>query len=162
MTNRPEPKNSPDLLFKPFTQQLWLAIVALGFFTGIIMWLYEADIGHPGNDIIGSDGRTLYGLMRNFARTSYLSFSTLFGTGSHEPKTIYGQVYCTVWIFFSLIIISSYTANLASILTMRDLDTEIKTIEDVIAKNGVLCNKNNTAFGQYVKNAYGPLGLRMV
>jgi len=36
-----------------------------------------------------------------------------------------------MWWFFTLIMISSYTANLAAFLTMEKIDTPIKGVEDL-------------------------------
>jgi len=37
----------------------------------------------------------------------------------------------SMWWFFTLIMISSYTANLAAFLTMDKMDTPIKNVEDL-------------------------------
>ena len=37
----------------------------------------------------------------------------------------------TMWWFFTLIMISSYTANLAAFLTMDKMETPIKGVEDL-------------------------------
>ena len=36
-----------------------------------------------------------------------------------------------VWFFFALIMIASYTANLAAFLTVETLETPIKSVEDL-------------------------------
>lgn len=40
-----------------------------------------------------------------------------------------------LWWFFTLIMVSSYTANLAAFLTVESLYTPIKSIEDLAGQN---------------------------
>jgi ABC-type amino acid transport substrate-binding protein len=152
--NRPKPESSPNKLFKPFTGALWTAILLLALFSGVVMWSLEAAVSNEGVDIVGSHGRTLVGFIRNLARTMYLSFSTLFGTNSHSPKTSYGRFYSFFWILFSVLILASYTANLASILSSNPLDFDINSIEDMLQLDKKLCVKANTAFGKYIEVTY--------
>lgn len=42
-----------------------------------------------------------------------------------------------MWWFFTLIMISSYTANLAAFLTNERMDTPIKGVEDLIKQNKI-------------------------
>lgn len=42
-----------------------------------------------------------------------------------------------MWWFFTLIMISSYTANLAAFLTMERMDTPITGIEDLVNQNKI-------------------------
>ena len=41
-----------------------------------------------------------------------------------------------MWFFFALILISSYTANLAAFLTVDSKDTPIESVDDLEAKTG--------------------------
>lgn len=40
------------------------------------------------------------------------------------------------WSFFTLILVSSYTANLAAFLTVESLSTPIENVEDLAANKG--------------------------
>ena len=46
-----------------------------------------------------------------------------------------GRGVLSIWLFVVLIIVSSYTASLTSILTVQQLDTSIKVIEDLKNSN---------------------------
>ncbi|KAK3099395.1 hypothetical protein FSP39_003765 [Pinctada imbricata] len=48
-----------------------------------------------------------------------------------SPKAISGRIVGSVWWFFTLIIISSYTANLAAFLTVERMNTPIESAEDL-------------------------------
>ena len=47
------------------------------------------------------------------------------------PKSLSGRVAATSWWYFSLIFISSYTANLVAFLTVEKLVTPIENVEDL-------------------------------
>jgi len=47
------------------------------------------------------------------------------------PKSFSGRVAATSWWYFSLIFISSYTANLVAFLTVEKLVTPIESVEDL-------------------------------
>jgi len=43
----------------------------------------------------------------------------------------------SVWWFFTLIMISSYTANLAAFLTIERMDSPINNVEDLAKQSGI-------------------------
>ena len=47
------------------------------------------------------------------------------------PKSLSGRVAATSWWYFSLIFVSSYTANLVAFLTVEKLVTPIESVEDL-------------------------------
>ena len=47
------------------------------------------------------------------------------------PKSVSGRIVGVAWWFFSLILISSYTANLAAFLTVDKMITPIENAEDL-------------------------------
>lgn len=51
------------------------------------------------------------------------------------PKSLSGRVAATSWWYFSLIFVSSYTANLVAFLTVEQLVTPIESVEDLGEKN---------------------------
>ena len=53
------------------------------------------------------------------------------------PRSISGRVVTGVWWFFSLILVASYTANLAAFLTVEKLVTPIETVEDLASQTDI-------------------------
>ncbi len=49
-----------------------------------------------------------------------------------QPRTISGRVLAMFWYFFTLIMVATYTANLAAFLTITRLDTPIQSLEDLV------------------------------
>jgi hypothetical protein len=52
-------------------------------------------------------------------------------------RSISGRIASSVWWFFTLILISSYTANLAAFLTVERMVTPIDSAEDLAAQTEV-------------------------
>ncbi|CAF1156157.1 unnamed protein product [Adineta steineri] len=66
------------------------------------------------------------------------------------PKSFSGRIAATSWWYFSLIFISSYTANLVAFLTVEKLVTPIESVEDLAKqqeiKYGSVRNGTTSAF----------------
>jgi hypothetical protein len=56
---------------------------------------------------------------------------TTVGYGDKAPKTNLGKAVAIIWMFTAVIIISSFTAGIASTLTISSLQTDIQTAEDI-------------------------------
>ncbi|MEM9885728.1 MAG: transporter substrate-binding domain-containing protein [Bacteroidota bacterium] len=56
---------------------------------------------------------------------------TTVGYGDKAPKTLAGKAVAIVWMFTAVIIISSFTATIASTLTIGRLDTDIESLEQL-------------------------------
>lgn len=56
---------------------------------------------------------------------------TTVGYGDITPKTKFGRLISGLWMFISIIIVSIFTASVASHLTINNLQTEIKDISDI-------------------------------
>lgn len=54
-----------------------------------------------------------------------------------SPRSISGRIAGSVWWFFTLILISSYTANLAAFLTVERMVTPINSPEDLASQTEV-------------------------
>ena len=65
------------------------------------------------------------------------------------PRAVSSRAVATAWWFFTLIMISSYTANLAAFLTIERLDLPISSIEDLATskiKYGSIKSGSTTSF----------------
>jgi ionotropic kainate glutamate receptor 2 len=73
----------------------------------------------------------------------WFAVGTLMQQGSDiNPKALSTRLVGGVWWFFTLIIISSYTANLAAFLTVEKVDLTITNVED-------LANQTKIAYGVF-------------
>ena len=60
------------------------------------------------------------------------------------PRAASTRLISTVWWFFVLILISSYTANLAAFLTVERMTMDIENVDDLAAQTEI---KYGTVFG---------------
>ena len=56
---------------------------------------------------------------------------TTVGYGDKAPKSNLGKAVAIIWMFTAVIIISSFTAGIASTLTISGLQTDIENVEDI-------------------------------
>lgn len=62
----------------------------------------------------------------------FFSFSSFMRQSINlVPKSLSGRIAATSWWYFSLIFVSSYTANLVAFLTVEKLVTPIESVEDL-------------------------------
>ena len=87
---------------------------------------YEWDNPHPCNE--------QEVLVNEFSLCNSLWFTvgSLMQQGSDlTPKSMSTRMIAAMWWFFTLIMISSYTANLAAFLTVSRMESPIETAEDL-------------------------------
>ena len=87
----------------------------------------------------------------NLFDSFWFIYGSLVGEGTEMvPRTISGRLLSGSWWFFSLILISSYTANLAAFLTVTKINTPVNSLSDLVSqttiKYGTVRNTNAHAF----------------
>lgn len=70
------------------------------------------------------------------------SFWFVFGSFMQQsnyisPNSMSGRIVSAVWWFFTFILISSYTANFAALLTIERMTTPISSVEELAAQRSV-------------------------
>ncbi|KAG8076534.1 hypothetical protein GUJ93_ZPchr0006g44610 [Zizania palustris] len=106
---------------QPFTLQMWCVTGLFFLIVGVAVWILE----HRINDEFRGTPREQ--IMTIF----WFSFSTLFFAHRENTMSTLGRGVLIIWLFVVLIIQSSYTASLTSILTVQQLETSIRGIDDL-------------------------------
>ena len=91
---------------------------------GIAVWLFERK---RNPDHFG--GNTIQGIGSGFW-FSAVTMATV-GYGDKHPKTIGGRIVSLIWMFTAVIIVSLFTATITSILTVKQLETSVHSLEDL-------------------------------
>ncbi|XP_022140487.1 glutamate receptor 3.7-like isoform X2 [Momordica charantia] len=115
-------KSNAWVFLKPFTVEMWCVTSASFFMIGAVIWLLE----HRVNDDFRGPPK------RQLVTVILFSFSTLFKTNQEETVSPLGRMVMVVWLFLLMVITSSYTASLTSILTVQQLSSPIKGLDDLI------------------------------
>uniref|UniRef100_A0A646QE29 Kainate2 n=1 Tax=Hemiscolopendra marginata TaxID=943146 RepID=A0A646QE29_9MYRI len=131
-----KPQKEPPALFSfldPFSIEVWLYMSAAYIGVSIILFVlarfspYEWENPYP---CIQEPEE----LENNFSFLNSLWFTigSLMQQGSDiAPKAVSTRIVAGMWWFFTLIIISSYTANLAAFLTVETVSSSIESASDL-------------------------------
>lgn len=108
---------------KDFLKVVLLLLLILLFF-GTILWFVE----RKHNKFQFRPG--LWGLFDGLWWSAVTM--TTVGYGDKAPKTNLGKSIAIIWMFTAVIIISSFTATIASTLTVNTLEAKINSLEDLL------------------------------
>ncbi|MDQ8193765.1 transporter substrate-binding domain-containing protein [Coraliomargarita sp. SDUM461004] len=115
------------------------ALIGVLFAFGLLIWWFE----HRHNDEFG--GTTAEGIGSGFWWSAVTM--TTVGYGDKSPKTLGGRIVGLIWMFAAIIIISGFTAAIASSLTVSSLQTRIQSLDDLHgAKVAVLRDSSAAVF----------------
>jgi ABC-type amino acid transport substrate-binding protein len=91
---------------------------------GILVWLFErkANSAHFGGNPLKGIGSGVW--------FSAVTMTTV-GYGDLHPKTTGGRAVSLIWMFIAVILVSLFTATITSMLTIKQLETSVRGIEDL-------------------------------
>lgn len=101
-----------------------VALTGVLFVAGFLVWLFER---RYNREQFG--GTVPKGLVAGFWWSAVTM--TTVGYGDKAPKTMAGRLVALVWMFTSVIIISSFTAAITSTLTVNRLELKVNGPEDL-------------------------------
>ncbi|MCG9972419.1 transporter substrate-binding domain-containing protein [Christiangramia crocea] len=93
------------------------------FIFGFLIWLFERKKNRE------EFGGKFKGVMQGFWWSAVTM--TTVGYGDKSPRTTGGRIIGIIWMFMAVIIISSFTAGIASSLTVKSINDEITSIQDL-------------------------------
>ncbi|XP_071450570.1 glutamate receptor ionotropic, kainate 2 isoform X3 [Hetaerina americana] len=150
-----KPIKQPPNLFSflsPLSLDVWIYMATAYLGVSVLLFIlarfspYEWDNPHPCNEVPDV-------LENQFSLLNSLWFTigSLMQQGSDiAPKAVSTRMVAGMWWFFTLIMISSYTANLAAFLTVERMDSPIESAEDLAKqtkiKYGALRGGSTAAF----------------
>ncbi|XP_074650207.1 glutamate receptor ionotropic, kainate 3-like [Tubulanus polymorphus] len=127
LIKRPQDNVSYFQFMLPLSVNVWMLIIIALAFVSVIMVVI--DTIYPA-----TDGSVRF----NIKESLWFNYGALVQAGTENlPRTISGRMLASTWWFFSLIIISSYTANLAAFLTVSKFNTPISSVADLAAQTEV-------------------------
>lgn len=132
MIKKPE-KQKPGVFsfMEPLSLEIWTCIIFAFLGISLGLWLVSRFSPCEWHKDTSMNGEKM---VNDFTVSNSLWFSlgALMRQGSDEcPRSLSGRIIGGVWWFFVLIIISSYTANLAAFLTIERMLTPIESVEDL-------------------------------
>ncbi|GAX75199.1 hypothetical protein CEUSTIGMA_g2643.t1 [Chlamydomonas eustigma] len=164
-------------VFKPFSVNLWLAILGLVGVSALTMYIFESGRGVNPDEFSWWEVRpSMYPWLRSehlqeryqapvfmmqLDRIGHCAYRGVTSVTSGEtliPSTGPGRIYGAGLVICFMILTASYTANLASILTLNSISGKtITSVYDILAQDKVRCVRNGTAHLAFVRQAFPSL-----
>uniref|UniRef100_A0A672S582 Glutamate receptor n=1 Tax=Sinocyclocheilus grahami TaxID=75366 RepID=A0A672S582_SINGR len=144
MIKKPQ-KSKPGVFsfLDPLAYEIWMCIVFAYIGVSVVLFLvsrfspYEWHTEEPeeGTDGLPSDQPpNEFGIFNSL----WFSLGAFMQQGCDiSPRSLSGRIVGGVWWFFTLIIISSYTANLAAFLTVERMVSPIESAEDLAKQTDI-------------------------
>ncbi|XP_066961996.1 glutamate receptor ionotropic, kainate 2-like isoform X1 [Macrobrachium rosenbergii] len=131
-----KPKKAPPSLFSflsPLSYEVWIYMITAYVGVSLLMYFlsrlspYEWQNPHPCNP--DPDELENQFTLRNCL---WFAIGSLMQQGcDFLPQAVSTRLVAGMWWFFTLIMISSYTANLAAFLTIEQMETPIESVDDL-------------------------------
>ncbi|KAK9911484.1 hypothetical protein M0R45_035392 [Rubus argutus] len=134
-------KENMWIFFKPLSIPLWIASAAFFIVTGFVVWVFE----HPTNENFqGTPGKQIGTVL-------WFAFSTLVFTYTEKLSNNLAKFVVIIWVFVVLILTSSYTATLASMMTVKQIQLNARgnSIGYQSGSLGVIVNLNFSGIKPY-------------
>lgn len=105
---------------------LWVVflLLMLLLFWGVLVWIFER---HENTEEFGGSAGEGIGSGLWWAAVTM----TTVGYGDKSPRTLGGRVVGFIWMFTAIIVISFFTASIASSLTVGQLETSVQGPQDL-------------------------------
>ncbi|NP_001191539.1 glutamate receptor subunit protein GluR1 precursor [Aplysia californica] len=163
MIKKPD-KTKPGVFsfMDPLDTKVWLCI-GLGFLAvSFVLYFVGRFSPYEWNVVEDSTERTATTIF-SISNTLWFSLGALMQQGSDiSPRSFSGRVIGSAWWFFTLIIISSYTANLAAFLTIEKLVVSIDSADDLVGHPTIKYGtKNSGTSWRFFKEAKMETFLKM-
>jgi polar amino acid transport system substrate-binding protein len=120
------------------------ALFAILLLFGFLEWLFERKLNKE------EFGTGIKGLWNGFWWSAVTM--TTVGYGDKSPKTVGGRIVALIWMFTAIIIISGFTASIASSLTTNKMTSNTSTIEDF--KDKQLGTIENSGTDEWLKDNF--------
>ncbi|XP_006089170.1 glutamate receptor 1 isoform X2 [Myotis lucifugus] len=137
MIKKPQ-KSKPGVFsfLDPLAYEIWMCIVFAYIGVSVVLFLvsrfspyeWHSEEFEEGRDQTTSDQSNEFGIFNSL----WFSLGAFMQQGCDiSPRSTPGRMVGTLWWFLSLVIISSYTANLAAFLTVERMVSPIESAEDL-------------------------------
>ncbi|KAL5575317.1 hypothetical protein UlMin_017016 [Ulmus minor] len=137
-------EESAWMFIRPFTWEMWMVTGVILFYTMFIVWFLE----HPTNPEFSGTWKN------QISTTLWFTFSCLFFAQKERVHSNLTKVVVMMWLFVVFILTASYTASLSSILTVRQLESDID-IDWLKRTNQKVGCDGDSFVGRYLQDVLG-------
>ncbi|CAB9513194.1 receptor subunit 1 [Seminavis robusta] len=130
---------------KPFEPAVWGMIALTVFLSALVYQLVEYLNGER-------EDRSLYQWFSDNLYLSFLNFSQNF---EYAPTSLAGRIFGVSMTFWALVIMATYTANLASLFVDSRIEPVlVDSMEAAVVYNYGVCTVENTNLDFYIRDTY--------
>ena len=140
-------KSKMQIIFKPFTGTLWLTIILATIGVGISYTILDSKRKTSMSGITGKIAESIYSA----------TMELMNGANQNEDTPAYIKSVTVTWSFFVLIIIASYTANLAAFLAQTKVNHKYTSVTDCIGNHCNLCHGLSATIRNSLQNKFPSL-----
>ncbi|CAI6345580.1 unnamed protein product [Macrosiphum euphorbiae] len=127
-----KPSRSSTLVsfLQPFSHTLWVLVMGSVHVVALVLYLLDRFSPFARFKLINADGTEEDAL--NLSSATWFAWGVLLNSGIGEgtPRSFSARVLGMVWAGFAMIIVASYTANLAAFLVLERPKTKLSGIND--------------------------------
>nr|KYP40376.1 Glutamate receptor 3.2 [Cajanus cajan] len=138
-------RNRTWLFLKPFTMHMWILILVIIFYNGFVVWLIER------NHCPELKGPILH----QTTTVLWLAFCSMFSLNGGRLHSNLSRLAMVVWLFVALIISETYTANLASMLTVEQFEPTVDSLQKLKKSNATVGCDTGSYCERYLQDALG-------
>ncbi|XP_041364197.1 probable glutamate receptor [Gigantopelta aegis] len=134
-----EDKNSKMFrTFKPFSRDVWILIAGSIIVVGLILCAVNNVSPTSGSDEDEKTPRGRARTPRGLADNLWIVYGSYMEQGAEKtPANISGRFILGFWWVFTILMVASYTANLAAFLTVSFSDEPISSLEDLAKQSEI-------------------------
>jgi len=126
---------------QPFSNNLWAVLFAICIVNGVALWIVNGDL----------QSFSIFSIVHSI----YISFATFTGGTDLVAEKPAANVLNVGFSFFVLLVISTYTANLASFLINQQTPlTKVTSIDDANSKGYTICVLAGSAAASVLSSSY--------
>ncbi|CAF3688902.1 unnamed protein product, partial [Adineta steineri] len=131
LISKPE-KTKPGVFsfMAPLSKEIWMCVTFAYIGVSVILFLVSRFSPYEWS----MEDEETFQLSNKFSilNTLFFALAAFMQQGvDFIPRSISGRLVAGVWWYFSMILVSSYTANLAAFLTVERMVTPIESVEDL-------------------------------
>lgn len=135
---------------KPFNENVWLCIVGVVVATGFLFWFLEGDRNEEDfgpQDPCCHPGKAAQAVTKTILQ--------LTGGGGFSPATWPGKILLMSWSWCVVLLLSAYTANLASFLVAKaEKPPDFTSLQQAVRKEKTICTTSSGWRLAWMKEAF--------
>ncbi|XP_064637937.1 glutamate receptor 1-like isoform X3 [Lineus longissimus] len=128
LMKKTRPETSYFQFLNPLDSKVWICVLLAIVVFALLLYFFETASKKLRGDAV----------MFDLSESLWFSLGAIAqGSTETTPVTVPGRILTSAWWFFSLILISSYTANLAAFLTVRKINAPISSVSELVSQNKI-------------------------